>query len=347
LLSPLALYRGPLNPFGVGIVVFTVLLQAHAIPAIVLVAAMMAVVQVQNVCDPTNTANVWVANFTGVSIETILRRTLPYQVAVATLATIAVVAATPQILGVRTFAELLPPALADTLDGFYAPAAARDRIAVDAGPGAYSQVAVDAVADALRGSALVPLRVHEDPNLTDCSRKPYAAYLLVSTSTFALTEGTDLDVGLRLEDCGGWIIDEWHDHRVAATPSDADARALAAEGAARMQQWSASEPARSGALFERGVARAPDDPGSAYYAFFKTLDGNMRLYVRAGGPAYVAGARSGDVLDKLDGRFWWEYGTFQTQARAYDGKPHLLEIERSGKTIDLEVGIPHDPGPST
>ena len=35
----------------------------------ILVAAVMAVVQVQNVCDPTNTANVWVANFTGVPID--------------------------------------------------------------------------------------------------------------------------------------------------------------------------------------------------------------------------------------------------------------------------------------
>ncbi len=80
ILSPLALYRGPLNPFGVGIAIFTVLLAAHALPAVILVAAVMAVVQVQNVCDPTNTANVWVANYTGVHIEEITRRTLPYQV---------------------------------------------------------------------------------------------------------------------------------------------------------------------------------------------------------------------------------------------------------------------------
>ncbi len=67
--SPLVLYRGPLNPFGVGIAIFTVLLTAHVLPPVLLVAAVMAVVQVQNVCDPTNTANVWVANFTGVPID--------------------------------------------------------------------------------------------------------------------------------------------------------------------------------------------------------------------------------------------------------------------------------------
>ena len=74
--SPLVLYRGPLNPFGVGIAIFTALLTAHVLPPVVLVAAIMAVVQVQNVCDPTNTANVWVANFTGVPIVTITKRTL-------------------------------------------------------------------------------------------------------------------------------------------------------------------------------------------------------------------------------------------------------------------------------
>ncbi len=70
LLSPLALYRGPLNPYGVGIGVYTVLATLHVLPAVALVAAVMAVVQVQNVCDPTNTQNVWVANFTGVSRRT-------------------------------------------------------------------------------------------------------------------------------------------------------------------------------------------------------------------------------------------------------------------------------------
>ena len=60
--SPLVLYRGPLNPFGVGIAIFTAMLASHVLPPVVVVAAIMAVVQVQNVCDPTNTANVWIAN---------------------------------------------------------------------------------------------------------------------------------------------------------------------------------------------------------------------------------------------------------------------------------------------
>jgi hypothetical protein len=36
----------------------------------------MSVVQVQNVCDPTNTHNVWIANFTGVRVEEITRATI-------------------------------------------------------------------------------------------------------------------------------------------------------------------------------------------------------------------------------------------------------------------------------
>ncbi|HEY9086241.1 MAG TPA: hypothetical protein VIN40_09965, partial [Candidatus Tyrphobacter sp.] len=128
LASPLALYRGPLNPFGVGIAIFTVLLASHAVPPIVLVAAVMAVVQVQNVCDPTNTQNVWVANFTGVPIHTITRRTLPVQVPVAIAASIAVVLATPQLFGVRAFAAIAPPALAQAaFMGMQAPPGAAGR----------------------------------------------------------------------------------------------------------------------------------------------------------------------------------------------------------------------------
>ena len=62
------------------------------------------------------------------------------------------------------------------------------------------------------------------------------------------------------------------------------------------------------------------------------------LYVRAGGAAYEAGLRTGDVLEKIDGRFWWEYGTYQTELRAYDGKAHALEIQRGTATLDLTVG---------
>lgn len=76
LLSPLALYRGPLNIFGIGIGLFTIMFGIGVLPAIALLAAIMCVVQVQNVCDPTNTHNVWIANFTGVRVEELTKDTI-------------------------------------------------------------------------------------------------------------------------------------------------------------------------------------------------------------------------------------------------------------------------------
>lgn len=76
LLSPLALYRGPLNIFGIGVGLFTIMFGTGVLPAIALLAAIMCVVQVQNVCDPTNTHNVWIANFVGVRVEDLTKETL-------------------------------------------------------------------------------------------------------------------------------------------------------------------------------------------------------------------------------------------------------------------------------
>ncbi|HEV7179605.1 MAG TPA: hypothetical protein VGN11_07020, partial [Candidatus Baltobacteraceae bacterium] len=170
-----------------------------------------------------------------------------------------------------------------------------------------------------------------------------AAYVQVTATTFRIIEGTDLDVGVRLQDCGGWIVDEWHDHAICAgTPANADARALALEGAARVSAWAQSDTTRAQNLFTHGLASAPGDAPTYFYTLFKTVDGNMRVFARAGGPAYVAGLRTGDIVEKLDGRFWWEYGTYQTQLRAYDGAAHSFEIERNGQTIDIQLGAPFE-----
>jgi H+/gluconate symporter-like permease len=76
LLSPLALYRGPLNIFGIGIGLFTIMFGTGVLSPIALLAAIMCVVQVQNICDPTNTHNVWIANFTGVRVEELTKETI-------------------------------------------------------------------------------------------------------------------------------------------------------------------------------------------------------------------------------------------------------------------------------
>lgn len=341
-LSPLALYRGPLNPFGVGIAIFTVLLSAHALPAVILVAAIMAVVQVQNVCDPTNTANVWVANYTGVHIEEITRRTLPYQTAVAIAACIAVAAASQSFFGERPFTAAIPPAAAAELPlpGLFVPSGGSNRIAVGNDGTADAVTATGAVVRELNGGSVHAFARQTDPNAHDCSGKSYAAYVEVTSNRFTLLEGTDVDIGVRLFDCGGWIVSEWHDHAVFAQPSPGDIETLARQGAERMRAWGAKNGERWSHLISQGLAYAAGDPPTYYYSLFKTVDGNMRTYVRAGGPAYAAGMRTNDIVNKLDGAYWWEYGTYQTQARAYDGKPHSFELQRGEQTLNVQLGEP-------
>ncbi|MDB5041399.1 MAG: hypothetical protein JWN27_2125 [Candidatus Eremiobacteraeota bacterium] len=334
LLSPLALYRGPLNPYGVGIGVYTVLATLHVLPAVALVAAVMAVVQVQNVCDPTNTQNVWVANFTGISVERITRLTLPWQVGVATIGAIAAVVAGAALFGAAPF----PPraASAATLpSGLYAPASAARGIAVlDDGTPDGALAAHEIAAAIARGwSGYRVVAAQGDPAAADCHAKPYAAAMRVTVTAL----GRDgRDIGLELTDCAGWSVDQWH---VQGEPRRAGLDALF-----RVRDWMRERPALAAEVFERGLAFDPARALPTYfYVLFKPADGYMRALVRAGGPAWDAGLRTGDVIDKLDGRFWWEYGTYQTQLRAYDGKPHTFDVQRGkvgGPAVHVELGAP-------
>jgi hypothetical protein len=332
LLSPLALYRGPLNVFGVGIGVFTVLATMHVVAPVALVAAVMAVVQVQNVCDPTNTQNVWVANFTGVAVDRILRLTLPYQVAVATLAVSAVA-----LFGARLFEHppflVTRPAAAAEIDGLTVPFAASGRIAVLSANAASADAAAEvrrAIDRGWRGYHTVDAR--GDPATSDCSAKPYAALLRVTVER----DGDARDIGVELLDCAGWGVDQWH-------AQGNDITRLALDVLFRVRLWMHDHPALSANLFGRGLAYDPTSGPTYFYTLFKPSDGYMRAIVRPGGPAYVAGLRTGDVIDKLDGKFWWEYGTYQTELRAYDGQPHTYDIERGGiggPPVHITLGAP-------
>lgn len=331
LLSPLALYRGPLNPFGVGIGVYGVLAALHVLPPVALVAAVMAVVQVQNACDPTNTQNVWVANFTGIAVERITRVVLPYQVGVATLAVCCVVVFGHALFGTAPFplaaasAAGIPLGAAPAADGVLAVAAASPA----------AETAAYQVAAAI-GRGWKPLRAVRVPETGaghDCSAVAYAGLLRVTVEPAGAVD----DIGLQLFDCAGWSVDQWH----VQGPND---RTGALADLDRLRTWMHEHPALAANVFGRGIAYDPSDPRPTYFfTLFKTSDGIMRALVRPAGPAWLAGLRTGDIVDKVDGKYWWEYGTYQTQIRAYDGKPHTFEVTRgSTHGIRIALGDPYN-----
>lgn len=87
-LAPLALYRGPLNVWGMGYGLASILLASGMNPGAVM-GLLLAVGQIQGVSDPTNTHNVWLANEMKVDVQKILWNTLPYTWIVALLGLIA------------------------------------------------------------------------------------------------------------------------------------------------------------------------------------------------------------------------------------------------------------------
>jgi len=84
LLSPLALYRGPLNLYGLGAGVGAILAAIFS-PHLVM-GALMSTGMIQGVCDPTNTHNAWTAGFTKNDVNDILKATLPYVFAATLIA---------------------------------------------------------------------------------------------------------------------------------------------------------------------------------------------------------------------------------------------------------------------
>ncbi|MFP4548646.1 MAG: citrate transporter [Fidelibacterota bacterium] len=77
LAAPLALYRGPLNIWGMGYGVAAVFM-ASGLPAGAVMGMLITVGQIQGISDPTNTHNVWLANEMDQNVQKILQNTLPY-----------------------------------------------------------------------------------------------------------------------------------------------------------------------------------------------------------------------------------------------------------------------------
>lgn len=77
-LSPLALYRGPLNVWGMGSGLAGIILSTGLLPAPAIMAMLMSVGTLQGVCDPTNTHNVWIAGYLNLDVVSITKKLLPY-----------------------------------------------------------------------------------------------------------------------------------------------------------------------------------------------------------------------------------------------------------------------------
>lgn len=77
LLAPLCLYRGPLNLWGMGAGVLGLLVSAGSMPAMAIVAGFLAVQLIQLSSDPTNTHNVWTADYFGMEVNSLTKVMLP------------------------------------------------------------------------------------------------------------------------------------------------------------------------------------------------------------------------------------------------------------------------------
>ena len=198
----------------------------HVLPAIVLVAAVMAVVQVQNVCDPTNTANVWIANFTGVPIASITRRLLAVPSRGRDRCNGGDRRQFPGALRqTDVYLVLLRRRCGGTLSRILRALAGAQRVDVDDDGGKLNRVAADALPARWQRRrcgrcACTPIRMSPTAR---ASRMPPMCTL--RSRSFISLEGDDVDAGLRLQDCGGWIVDEWHDHEIVPAWTSSAARA--------------------------------------------------------------------------------------------------------------------------
>ncbi|MFA6450389.1 MAG: hypothetical protein WCX65_13020 [bacterium] len=76
--APLALYRGPLNVWGMGIALGGIIIGTHVLPPVAVMCALFSVGMIQGVSDPTNTHNVWIAGFLNEDVQTFTKKTIVY-----------------------------------------------------------------------------------------------------------------------------------------------------------------------------------------------------------------------------------------------------------------------------
>jgi H+/gluconate symporter-like permease len=78
LMAILALYRGPMNMFGLGSGIVGLIILSNLLTPLATVAGFMCAERVQSAGDPTNTHNVWVASFVGEDVNKVTFKLIPY-----------------------------------------------------------------------------------------------------------------------------------------------------------------------------------------------------------------------------------------------------------------------------
>ncbi|MBI1270128.1 citrate transporter [bacterium] len=76
LMAPLALYRGPLSLWGMGSGLVKLIQTGTALSGQAIMGMLMSVGQVQGICDPTNTHNIWIATYLGTDTHALLKKTI-------------------------------------------------------------------------------------------------------------------------------------------------------------------------------------------------------------------------------------------------------------------------------
>jgi hypothetical protein len=229
--------------------------------------------------------------------------------------------------------------------GLFAPSAASGVLGVEPLDALARPVATVLMRQLAAAHYVRPLAIDGDPSAADCRAKPYAAVAQIETTVVPGTSSWNYDAALLLVDCAGWNVDEWHESlTLPHPPTRDDGEKLGMNLALRFNVWTRMQPKLAASLFEHGLAYDPASAKPTYlYTLFKTSDGNMRVFARPGGPAWDAGLRTNDVVQKIDGRWWWEYGTYQAQQRAYDGSPHAFDVKRDNRDLHIVLGEPFTP----
>lgn len=87
-LAPLSLYRGPMNLFGLGSGIAALVIGLGTLQPQAVMGAFLSAERIQGCGDPTNTQNVWTANFAEVDVNTVTKKLLPYLWVIAVIGVI-------------------------------------------------------------------------------------------------------------------------------------------------------------------------------------------------------------------------------------------------------------------